>query len=387
LRQLFYFLVLGATLIVAALAWAADLRGTVINGTTRKPAAGDEVVLLTLSQDGMNEIAHAKTDRSGQFRVALPGAQASYLVRAVHQGVTYHKQVEAGLKSVAVEVYDVAEKLDGVTAVMDVERFEATDDHLEVKQLITMRNDSRPPRTLMNDHPFEIQLAPDAEVQSGLVQVEDGQPLKQRPLASDQKGQYYFLFPIRPGDTRFAVIYRLAYTGGALIEPQIRNPLERFVVMVPRSMKFEPRAGGIFRPMPDTTPDNVQGTAPAMPGQTLAFRISGTGRLDELAGRRQEAHQAQRKKGFPADRAGGGLGPPIDAPDPLQQYQWPILVGLGALVVCGAIYVVKKTKLAPGAQRQSANHQMSARPPQQQARIRRNGRHPRRVHAQQKRSH
>jgi len=56
--------------------------------------------------------------------------------------------------------FDVAQQLEGVTAIMDVQRFEATSDQLEVKQLITVRNDSRPPRTLMNDRPFEIQLPP-----------------------------------------------------------------------------------------------------------------------------------------------------------------------------------------------------------------------------------
>jgi len=47
-----------------------------------------------------------------------------------------------------------------------------------------------------------------------------------------------------------------------VIEPKIRNPLEKFVVMLPRSMTFQPQASGIFEALPETTPDNVQGTAP-----------------------------------------------------------------------------------------------------------------------------
>src|SRR5262249_34581550 len=181
-----------------------------------------------------------------------------------------------------------------------------------VKQLITMRNDSRPPRTLMSDRTFEIQLPEEAQVQSGLVQVEEGQPLKQRPIAGDRKGEYYFSFPMRPGDTRFAVVYRLPYKGEALIEPRLRNPLEKFVFMLPRSMKFDPKVAGIYHPMPDTTPDNVQGTEGIIPGQVLAFRISGTGMLDELKGRQKEVSA----KAAPATAPGGGLAPPIDAPDP-----------------------------------------------------------------------
>jgi hypothetical protein len=195
----------------------------------------------------------------------------------------------------------------------------------------------------MNDRPFEIQLPAEARVKSGLVQVEDGQPLKQNPVAGDRKGQYYFVYPIRPGDTRFAVVYHLSYRGEALIEPAIRNPLERFVVMLPKTMKFEPKVAGIFQPMPGTTPDNVQGTSPLSGDQVVAFRISGTGMLEELEGRRQEA---QLRKSDSTPSPGGGLGAPIDAPDPLQKYRLWILAGLAAMMILGVIYVAMRTRLA-----------------------------------------
>jgi len=384
LRQLFRYLVLGTTLMGSGAAWAATLTGTVTNGTSNKPAAGDEIVLLILSNDGMNESARVKTDGAGRFVFKVPDSAGSRVVRVIHQGVTYHSIVPADGTRVNVRVYDTAEKVEGISAVMDVQRFEATDETLEIKQLVTMRNDSKPPRTLMNDCPFEIQLPPDAQVQSGLVQFEDGQPLKQRPLTGDQKGQYYFVFPVRPGDTRFAVVYRLPYKGEAVIAPTIRNPYERFVVMLPKSIKFEPKAAGIFQPMPDTTPDNVQGTAPLTPGQTLAFRISGKGTLAELQGRRQQAQHDQTAQ---KERPGGGLGPPIEAPDPLQEYRWQILAGLTVFVVAGAVYAVRKTRLPHTGKNQSVARQLPSRSPKQQNRIRRNDRHQRRVRASQESSH
>jgi hypothetical protein len=337
-----YTLVLLVVLTGDMSASAIELKGIVFNGTTRRPGAGDEVVLLSPSQEGMNETARGRTDSRGRFSLPVADPQLTHVVRVIHQGVTYHRMIEAGVKPIAVEVFDVAQQLEGLSALMDVQRFEATSDQLEVKQLITMRNDSRPPRTLMNDRPFEIQLAPEAHILSGLVQVEDGQPLKQQPVPGDQKGQYYFAFPIRPGDTRFAVVYRLPYSGEALIEPKMRNPLEKFVVMLPKSMTFQPSASGVFEAMPGTTPDNVQGTAPLRPHQVLAFRISGTGTLQELEGRRQEA---QSSKADPAIRPGGGLAPPIEAPDPLQKNRWTILAGMIVLMGVGAVYVVRKTRL------------------------------------------
>jgi hypothetical protein len=332
---------LAIMLATTALAAAVDLKGRAINRTTMRPAVGDEVILLSLSDAGMSEAARSQTDAKGNFRLTVAEPKLTHVVRVVHQGIAYHQLVEPGTRPVAVAVYDVADRVDNVAAVMDVERFEATNDMLEVKQLITVRNDSRPPRTLMNDCPFEIQLPSEAEVKSGMVQVEDGQPLKQKPIAGDRKGRYHFEFPIRPGDTRFAIVYRMPYNGQALIQPSLRNPSEKFVVMVPKSMKFDPQAQGVFHSMPNTTLDEVQGTDAVTGGQTIAFRISGTGMLEELRARRQEAEPTKTTS---ANAPGGGLGPPIEAPDPLQKYRWQILAGITVLTLSGAIYVTMKTR-------------------------------------------
>lgn len=41
-------------------------------------------------------------------------------------------------------------------------------------------------------------------------------------------------------------------------------------------------------------------------------------------------------------RPGGGLGPPIDAPDPLQKYRWWILGGFAGVLVIGGVYVASR---------------------------------------------
>jgi hypothetical protein len=354
-----------------------------MNGTTNQPAVGDEVVLLTLSNDGMSESARVKTDRTGSFVFEDAESTGSRVVRVVHQGVTYHSIVPADGKRLKVRVYDAAEKLEGISAVMDVQRFEATEETLEIKQLVTMRNESKPPRTLMNDRPFEIQLPLNAKMQSGLVQFENGQPLKQSPVA-DEQGQYHFVFPLRPGDTRFAVVYRVPYTGEAFIEPKIRDAREQFVIMLPKSMKFEPKTAGIFEPRPGATPDHVEGTGPVTPGQTLAFRISGTGMLEELQGSRKQAHADQA---VPKESPGGGLGRPLDAPDPLQEHRWQILAGLTVLLVAGPVSVMRRTRVSCARRDQPVPWRVPTRSLKKQAPIPRNDRQRRRVRASQESSH
>ena len=276
-------------------AFADDLTGKVVNATNQKPVSGDEVILFGLPNKRMQEMTRTRTDRHGRFAVLVADSHVTHLLRVVHQGVTYDHMVQSGARTVAVDVYDVASKLEDVNAIMDVERFEATHDRLEIKQLITMRNSSRPPRTLMNDRPFEFRLPPEAEVKSGVVQVEDARPIRTKPAPGRDKGEYYFPYPLRPGDTRFGIVYQLAYDGGAVLEPQIRNAGERFMIMVPKSMTFQPKAPGIFQPRTDVSPDNVQEAAPVAVGQMLAFRISGTGLLAELHDQQQHARSGPRQ--------------------------------------------------------------------------------------------
>jgi hypothetical protein len=62
---------------------AGTVHGTVKNGTTGKPAAGIEVILIQL-QGGMQPVANTKSDSNGEFTFDNAGLGAQpMLVRAV----------------------------------------------------------------------------------------------------------------------------------------------------------------------------------------------------------------------------------------------------------------------------------------------------------------
>ena len=42
------------------------------------------------------------------------------------------------------------------------------------------------------------------------------------------------------------------------------------------------------------------------------------------------------------NRPGGGLGPPIEAPDPLDKYRWWLLGGFVVVLGAGAVYIAKR---------------------------------------------
>ena len=68
--------------------------------------------------------------------------------------------------------------------------------------------------------------------------TENGNPLKSAPVPEGEKNRYSFIFPLRPGLTRFEVAYQLPYSGSANLDPKSMYPLEHFVVMVPKAMQF-----------------------------------------------------------------------------------------------------------------------------------------------------
>lgn len=138
---------------------AQTLTGTVTNGTTGKPAAGDQVILINLT-NGMDVAGSTKADSAGKFSFKLTGGPGPHLIRAVHQGVTYHQMAPPGINTADVNVYDVASKVNGLGITADVIRFQADSGTMQGVRLFVVDNKSSPAKTQMNDHNFEFYLPP-----------------------------------------------------------------------------------------------------------------------------------------------------------------------------------------------------------------------------------
>ncbi len=363
--------ILVALLLLAAVASSQTLTGTVKNSTTGKPSAGDNVVMFKLGQ-GMEESGRTKTDAKGQFSFKLDDAQAPHLIRAIHQDVTYHRMAPPGTTSVAIEVYDVAKKVDGIQVVADIMRVQAGQGQIAVTREFGVQNTSSPPRTQMNERNLEFYVPDGAHVidDSATATTEGGNPLKSAPVPEGEKNRYSFIFPLRPGLTRFEVTYQLPYSGSANIDPKSIYPLEHFVVMLPKAMQFTAAASSAgFKLInyPNEPGASVQVASNTTLGQNLAFKISGEGTLEagQESGAQGSGEGGQTSAGAPgaqsSNRPGGGLGPPIDAPDPLQKYRWQILGGFAAVLIIGGVYVASRQQSAARAlKRQQVGSSISA---------------------------
>jgi hypothetical protein len=223
--------------LIAASSLAAQISGTVTNGTTNKPASGNEVVLLSLD-GGMNEVSHTTTDSRGHFSIDVPDSNSPHLLRVNHQGVNYFASVPPGADATDITIYNAAKQVEGVAEVARVFRMQAAQGQLEVSVGYTLRNESQPPRTMMDTQTFSVDLPEGAQLIETTATSAGGMPITISPVSTGKKNNYAMGFPLRPGETRFQVTYKLPYSGAYEFNFAPDSQLSEVGVLLPKSMQF-----------------------------------------------------------------------------------------------------------------------------------------------------
>ncbi len=327
--------------LAAALAQASQVSGTVTNKTTGKPAAGDSVVLLDV-QAGMAEVAHATTDASGHYTINIPGSNP-YLIRVNHQGAGYFIAAPQGGAPGDIPVFDVAAKVEGVFIEADVLEFEADNGQLKVTERFFVHNTSNPPKTEWSPHTFEIVLPPEAVIVGTAAQRPTGLPTAVKLDPVGAKGHYSFNFPIQPDegdkDTLFQLEYTLPYSDGKFtLHTQVTLPTQSVGILLPKSMTFQAASGSVFQSVPEDPNVQTYVARNAVPGKTLEYTVSGTGSIPRQTGQGDNSGQSDATTSQP----GGGIGEPINTPDPLSKYKWWILGALALLLAAAAAFLLRK---------------------------------------------
>ncbi len=350
--------VLALSLPLAALA-AAPITGKVTNGTTNKPSAGDDVTLIRLAQ-GMQEVTHTKTDARGHYSLDVPD-DGLHLVRVTHDKANYFGAAPAGTSTVDVEVYNAATSVKGVTTEAIVLRMQTDPggSQLKVVENFFVKNDSQPKMTQFSQEPFDFYLPEGAVVEGSAALSPGGMPVQAQPVPLAEKGKFTFLFPIRPGETRFQVSYHVPYSGSVKLDPHVTGQTDTIALMLPKSMTFAAANGAPYSAVNDEVNAQTYVARNLAAGQPVAFTLSGKGELprdsqDPSQGGGQGS--GQTATGAPNNPDGStsatnntapgkGLDNPLDPNsdrDPWGKYKWWILGTLALLMAAGAGLLLKK---------------------------------------------
>jgi hypothetical protein len=344
---------------------AATISGTVTDRTTNKPAAGDAAILLDLQQ-GMTESARTTIDAKGHYTFNVPDNAGMHLVQVEHQKASYYGPVPPNTSVVNIDVFDVAPKVDGLRLYADVSRIETDQQGLSFTESWFIRNESKPPKTQLSAKSFEFYLPDGAILEGATATGPGGMAVSTSPVPAGDKNHYAFIFPLRPGETRFQVGYRLAYSGSAKLQTRVTLPSENVAIMLPKSMTFD--GGSNFQALggeasgPGTQTYLATNVKPDTP---VTFTVSGSGSMPReqqgqqggqgaagMEGMGQAApgqNQGQPgvqdqtpQSGLQSGPGGGVAGAvPIGTPDPLSKYKWWIFSGLGLILVVAAAFMLR----------------------------------------------
>jgi hypothetical protein len=320
-------------LCISVSAYATKITGKVANGTTQRPAAGEDVVLLSLA-GGMQESARTKTDSKGEFTLEVPDEGTQHLIRVTHQGVNYFHAAPQGTTSAEITVYDSAKKVSNLIGEGRVVRVQTTGDQLEVSEMYIVRNESNPPRTWMSDRTLEVVLPDGAKVEQGMAAGPGGMPVNSPLVPTGTSNRYAFVYPLRPGRSQFQVIYKLPYNGSYDFTMTPDIPLAELGVMLPKSMHFNAKDGS-FSAASDESGMAVFVARSLSPGQSLKFSVSGQGsapREGQLAG----AETGQNSS------PGGGLGAPTGSPDAMSGSHWYVLGGVAVVMAAFVAWTLRR---------------------------------------------
>jgi hypothetical protein len=334
-------LVLLAALVLAPFAGirAGTIHGTVKNGTTGKPGAGIEVILIQL-QGGMQPVANTQSNAQGEFAFDNPGLGAQpMLVRAVYRGINFHQPVPPGTSTVQVEIFEPSKDAKTIEVPSHVVIFQPNGATLTVGEEYGIDNKSQPPQAYFRaDGNFEFVLPDNAKLQQVAASGPAGMPVVQAPIDKG-KSHYAIAFAFRPGQNTVRYSYELPYPGNtATVKIPTVYPGGRLLVVAPPTVQVSGdglQAGGQEQGM------NLYGRENLAANSLYAINVSGTAPPpDQNDGGQQQGRDAPQ---------GGGESGGVNiqqVPGRLDVLKWPVIIGFVGIFALGGILLARRPVVA-----------------------------------------
>jgi hypothetical protein len=336
---------------------AGTLTGTIHNGTSGKPAAGVDVILIQL-QGGMQPVANTKSDAQGHFQFNRPDIGAApMLVRAVYRGVNYHEPVPPGKTTADIQVFEPTDKPGTYAVSNHAVIIQPNGAELLVGEEFTIENKSQPPVAYYRaDGSFNFSIPDGAEFNQASAWGSAGMPVVQGTIDKG-KNQMAIAFPFRPGESGVRLSYKLPYPSNHLT---LRNVLPyttgRFIVAAPPSVQI---SGDGLAPAGQDQGFSVYVRESVAANAAVNIAVSGTAPMP-AANQGNSAPAGGQVSGPPSVDAGqspsvnsrletSGAEAPVTTatalPARLDSLKWVLVGGFAAIFALGFIFLFRRPQV------------------------------------------
>jgi hypothetical protein len=337
----------------APLALAGSVSGTVTNGTTGKPAAGAEVILIQL-QGGMQPVANTKTDAKGRYAFDNPGlgAGAPMLIRVVYGGVNYHEPVPPGKTTADVQVFEPTDKPSAFTVTNHAVIVQPNGSDLMVGEEYSIENKTQPPVAFYRaDGSFDFSIPDGADFSQASAWGSAGMPVVQGTIDRG-KNKLAIAFAFRPGESGVRISYKVPYPGNRITLKNVSSyAADRMIIAAPPTVQIS--GDGITAAGQDQGFNVYTRTAVAADAP-LNINVSGTAPMPP-------ANQGVSENAAPAagdNSANASVNSRLEAsgaeattvatttvPARLDSLKWILVGGFASIFALGFIYLFRRPQV------------------------------------------
>jgi len=344
---------LGVSVIPAPVALAGSVSGTVTNGTTGKPAAGAEVILIQL-QGGMQPVANTKADASGHysFENAGLGAGAPMLIRVVYRGVNYHEPVPPGKSTADVQVFEPTDRPTAFAVTNHALIVQPNGADLIVGEEYSIENKTQPPVAFYRaEGSFNFSIPDGAEFSQASAWGSAGMPVAQGTIDKG-KNKMAIAFPFRPGESGVRISYKMPYPGNRITLKNVSSySTDRLIIAAPPSVQI---SGEGITPAGQDQGFNVYTRAAVAADAPVAINVSGTAPLPASSPGTGEG----RSSGTPDNSGDASVNSRLEAsgaeattvaattvPARLDSLKWILVGGFASIFALGFVYLWRRPQV------------------------------------------
>jgi hypothetical protein len=337
----------------APLAAAGSVSGTVTNGTTGKPAAGAEVILIQL-QGGMQPVANTKTDSSGHYSLenAGLGAGAPMLIRVVYRGVNYHEPVPPGKTTADVQVFEPTDRPTAFAVSNHAIIVQPNGADLMVGEEYAIENKTQPPVAFYRaDGSFNFSIPAGAEFNQASAWGSAGMPVVQGTIDKG-KNKLAIAFPFRPGESGVRISYKVPYPGNQItLKNTSPYATDRLIIAAPPTVQI---SGDGITPAGQDQGFNVYTRTAVAADAPIAIIVSGTAPIPAASQGANESGASNPPDGsanasvnsrLEASGAEATTAAATTVPARLDSLKWILVGGFASIFALGFVYLWRRPQV------------------------------------------